>query len=117
MTESNRRMKQEIMGKDPRFDMDRLMHESNQAVANATVKRGEVIRDTSPIQGRITSSRMPGQPQPNINLRVNMVSNEAEQNQLELERMGKLLVDTQMQNFELEQDMAILRKKFTVLLA
>ena len=55
LTESNRRMKQEIMGKDPRFDMDRLMHESNQAVANATVKRGEVIRNTSPIQGRITS--------------------------------------------------------------
>ena len=35
----------------------------------------------------------------------------------ELEAMGKRLLEVQMQNIELEQDMAILRKKFKDLLA
>ena len=45
-----------------------------------------------------------------------MATNEEEQSK-ELKNMGKKLVESQMQNVELEQDIAILRKKFRELLA
>lgn len=56
-----------------------------------------------------------GQSKQSINIKVNMTG-EAD-NEEDVKNMGKRLVEVQMQNIELEQDMAILRKKFRDLLA
>ena len=103
MSDNYKRLKLALVSKDPNFDFARVLSQQNDG-------------DSAAFNNNRNQRGSPGRGgQPNINVKVNVQSEEAS-NESDIQNMGKRLVEVQMSNIELEQDMAILRKKFRDLL-
>ena len=91
MAEKYRQLKLVVMQKDPKFNFKKMLRDSR--LSNE--KEG-----ASPTRG----DAVPGggaKKRPNVNAKVNLAPT-ADKSEKDLQKMGQLMVEAQMRNFELE---------------